>query len=304
MSVYMVSATALPYWLGVCKSCVRPIRIHDEHRTGDHVTYTCPECGNAVSLERLYGTVNAMECDPRCMGAAGPSCSCSCGGVNHGGAWQETGEILADALARYRAEQERKAAERERKASIARKRRDDAFALWRKDHESTVAELLGTDWLFDKYPNGFLAELADMLYAHEALTDRQMEAAERILAKRHAAAQRQASRKLNAVAIPEGRHEVTGTIVHIFRVQDNYSYYGGDIIKMVVDCGTYSVSGTAPTALLLGIREREIAAKREYDCDHSPKGYRIKFRATLKPGDELGKGRFSRPTNVEILGHE
>lgn len=47
---------------------------------------TCA-CGSAaVEVRVVKGTVVASRaCDARCMGATGPTCSCSCGGENHGG---------------------------------------------------------------------------------------------------------------------------------------------------------------------------------------------------------------------------
>jgi len=45
----------------------------------------CP-CGSVGAVK--YLTVKIVEektCNGICMGATGPSCSCSCGGENHGG---------------------------------------------------------------------------------------------------------------------------------------------------------------------------------------------------------------------------
>jgi hypothetical protein len=48
--------------------------------------FHCP-CGKAAMVK--YMTVTVAEeraCNGICMGATGPSCSCSCGGENHGAA--------------------------------------------------------------------------------------------------------------------------------------------------------------------------------------------------------------------------
>lgn len=52
------------------------------------VLVPCRGCGNPLSLDRfqsLYGrTVTEIVCGGKCMNATGPSCDCSCGGMNHG----------------------------------------------------------------------------------------------------------------------------------------------------------------------------------------------------------------------------
>lgn len=53
----------------------------------DAAVRECPACTKKVRGFPVKGTVNAHECDPRCMGATGPRCECSCGGANHGGAF-------------------------------------------------------------------------------------------------------------------------------------------------------------------------------------------------------------------------
>lgn len=47
----------------------------------------CPQCSKRAVGRRVVGTTTAHECDPRCMGATGPRCECSCGGANHGGSF-------------------------------------------------------------------------------------------------------------------------------------------------------------------------------------------------------------------------
>ncbi len=234
------------------------------------------------------------------MGATGPSCSCSCGGSNHGGVWSETGEILAGALARYRAELAAKQANRDCEARRQRESRDAAFNAWRAEHEATVSELLAGDWLAGQFPNDFLADLTDQLSEHKPLSDRQIDAAERTLAKRHAATKRTAERKATATEVPAGRLTVEGTIVGIFEVPDNFSYYDRTIVKMIVDTGTYTVMGTVPTSTILEVREYEIKNHTTYNGPRDLKGHKVQFTATITPGSELGKGYFKRPTKVTV----
>ena len=55
--------------------------------TKDHRT-ACSVCGRSLRTEfgkLLYGRiVEEIVCGGKCMGATGPSCDCSCGGMNHG----------------------------------------------------------------------------------------------------------------------------------------------------------------------------------------------------------------------------
>lgn len=47
----------------------------------------CPNCGDRHKTLRRIKFSNEPSshgCDPRCMGATGFDCECSCGGVNHG----------------------------------------------------------------------------------------------------------------------------------------------------------------------------------------------------------------------------
>jgi len=45
------------------------------------------DCGHPLKVVRVKATHNPdRPCDPRCAGATGPSCSCSCDGKNHGAA--------------------------------------------------------------------------------------------------------------------------------------------------------------------------------------------------------------------------
>ena len=54
----------------------------------DRETVPCSKCGTVMYLaffQPIRGVVRAdCPCDPRCTGAHGPSCECSCGGANHG----------------------------------------------------------------------------------------------------------------------------------------------------------------------------------------------------------------------------
>lgn len=42
------------------------------------------DCGSHAIAKAVKVTFRAIACDGRCTSAMGPSCSCSCGGRNHG----------------------------------------------------------------------------------------------------------------------------------------------------------------------------------------------------------------------------
>jgi hypothetical protein len=297
-SIYVASARALSVFLGKCETCPRPIRITADGITADRAVFPCVDCSTPVKCERLYGTVNKMECDPRCMGATGPSCSCACGGENHAGAWSQPGHMLAGELEAYRAGIQRREDERQAKLTRERKQVADAFSAWKADgRETLVSDLLATDWWDGRYPNSFLADMADIVRSGKPLTERQADAAERTIQGRKDAANRAAEREATAVDVPAGRIKITGTIAAIYRVADNFSYHGGDIRKMVVDTGTYRVRGTIPTSLL---DDGKGSLRAMYDDDL--KGRQVTLTATLQPdGKEKGSGYFKRPTGAKFV---
>ncbi len=47
----------------------------------------CPECNASTTGNTIVGKRTGSKCDPRCTGAAGFDCECSCGGTNHGSDW-------------------------------------------------------------------------------------------------------------------------------------------------------------------------------------------------------------------------
>lgn len=55
------------------------------YRTNDGFLARCPNRHKVFVLRRIKGTYSeAHECDARCLNAKGHSCTCSCGGLNHG----------------------------------------------------------------------------------------------------------------------------------------------------------------------------------------------------------------------------
>jgi len=112
-------------YVGRCDHCVRPVAVEvsDSERLSAYRRQPCPQCGRSVRLERLYGVVTEMTCDPRCEGAIGPVCSCACGGANHSKAFVGSDEVTASAIAKYRAAfNKRSEAAAQRKAAALKQR--------------------------------------------------------------------------------------------------------------------------------------------------------------------------------------
>ena len=294
LTTYIARTRALPVFLGKCETCVRPVRAEDDAERQDHVRRPCPDCGSMVKVERLYGTVSEMQCDARCEGAGGPSCDCACGGINHGGAWSKPGHMLASELAAYRAGIAKREAERQQRRDREARQQRSEFDRWQQQHAALAADLLATDWYEGKYPNGFLADLADMVRHHKILSERQAEAAARTIAKRRDMAAEAERRAATAVDVPTGRHTVTGTVVAKYWQADAFNPYGHDKLCITVDTGTYRVRGTCPHALWFHGSSN--------DNRTIEKGDRVTFSADLKPdGKEVGSGYFKRPTKPAFV---
>ncbi len=278
---YIAAAAPLPVFLGTCKPCQRPARVRSEDARGDTMTASCPDCGAAVALERVYGTTSRMQCDPRCEGATGPVCSCGCGGINHGGAWAKSGEMLAGALARYRdAQAAKRAAAEAREESRTRKART-AFSAWYEENRADLDWLTGTDWYG---VDGFLEELADKVNDGKMLSERQLACVPRNRARYERRAAERAERDANATEVPAGRQEVTGVVLAV-KTEDSPFGYNRMVTKVLLDAGTYRIWGTLPAAI-----------------GYADRGDRVKFTATLEPkAGETGFGFFSRPAKAVFV---
>lgn len=104
-------------YLGSCATCDRPYRVDlGEKATSQQQCVMCPGgCSHTIIVDRLAAVTTTESCDSRCMGATGPSCSCACGGANHGAGWGTTATRLEleSAVASLRARQDRLAKQRE-----------------------------------------------------------------------------------------------------------------------------------------------------------------------------------------------
>ena len=241
-TIYMTSARPTTGYLGRCGPCMRPVR--DTAIGGsDHLAISCPDCGQALTAQRVYGTTNAMECDPRCEGAYGPICVCGCGGVNHGGSWSKAGTMLADELAAYRAAQSAVEAKREARAVAKREAAQSAFGAWREAHP-TLAKLLSSQ----DVDGSFMTDMSWQVLRGEPLTERQTEVAERIMREDAERVARIAAEAANAKPVPTGKAiQVTGEIVSV-RVDDS-PYGPGMVCKMLVKGVGWKVWVSVPKAI-------------------------------------------------------
>ena len=296
-TTFIANAKPTTIFLATCAKCVRPWRVekHDG-RHGSYINGLCPDCLSPITYDRLMAVTKRMECTGACMGAYGPSCSCSCGGINHGAVWSETGEMLESALEKYRAEIAKREAVANAKRDAKARKAQAEWNAWVDENREAYEFLMSEDWLSLDRPDGFLADLREQVESHKMLSERQTQCALRNKDRRIKWAKESAARAAKATEVPTGRQEITGTIVGLYTVPDNFSYNGGDIRKMVVDCGTYTVSGSIPHALFVG---DDGYVRAIYDDEF--KGRKVAFTATLKPGKTKGKGYYSRPSKARYL---
>lgn len=215
----IVDADPLDIFLGVCRQCQRPKRETDTgfplSAWADKHTSTCPQCNGNVAMERVYGIEIGMGCDDRCTSATGSHCECACGGVNHGGIWSEKDQILAGALASYRATMLKREERKQERRKDKERDRVDAYRAWRQ--QSPQKELV--DYLHEYYKrvkagtepyvNRFFDSLiADQLMLHRPLTDKQLTAAIRTMERRQYMDRKRIERAAAAPAVEVPKVEI------------------------------------------------------------------------------------------------
>ncbi|CAM3410776.1 hypothetical protein KIPE111705_07095 [Kibdelosporangium persicum] len=285
------------HYLGVCTPCTRPIRT-DNTTGARRIAASCPECGNGITCERLVAVTTVDVCDARCMNATGPSCSCACGGANHGGTWgvrTRTDLQFVSALENYRAQVTRTQAKKAAKAQREADRRKAAFAEWATDNEvqTVLSFLRSTD-----INNSFLDDMSALIEQGRMLTDRQVagvakfaENARKADARRAEAQKRQAEGK----PAPVGKAvAVEGVIVNV-KTTDGYTY-GSVTTRMLVDCvDGYRVYVTVPRSLTPVITVDTLPALR---------GRKVRFVADLEPARNSDDSSFTygkRPRKAQFV---
>lgn len=295
------TVSATNYYLGTCERCDRPYRVVrgseyvDARTLPLFLVIDCPgSCGLTLKVERLAAVFTEEVCDPRCMGAAGPSCSCACGGANHGAAWGTTATTyeLESAIKALRARQDRIERQRQQRATAKAERKAKVFAAWVADGNQDLVDYLNNGTDFDE----FLGSMADIVARTERLTERQADTVRRNMERTAQREARQAAYDATKKAAPLGKGiTVEGIIISIKGEQDQFSYYDKTVWKMTVQCDGYRVWGTVPSILV-----RNPIKNEQYE---NLKGQRVRFVATLEPskGGDPSFVIAKRPTKAEKI---
>lgn len=292
-------ATATNRFMGKCKVCALPASAVIADAAGDKTTAPCARCTATVTLKRLYAVKTQTTCNGKCMTAVGPSCSCSCGGENHGGRVNiVTTYSTAETLDAIKAHQDKQDARRAAAAERAAKRAGAAWDAWVAEGNTDVAEYLAgvnrddcSDFLYD------MARQADR---RKPLSPRQADAVRRCAAwdaeRKAKSAARQAeaeAARAAGVTAPSGKQTVTGTVVNV-KAQDNM-YGPGCTYKMLVklDSGA-KVWTTVPSKI------RDVNQTTQNNLC-GLRDVRIQLTATFEPSrDDVTFGFAKRPTAVLI----
>lgn len=186
-------------FIGKCAPCVLPVAVELPDADSDtmSVTVDCRQCGDAVTLSRIYGTVTRDDCDGTCMGATGRLCGCGCGGKNHGkwfGSTTTHGEVTADyvaAVERYRTTTAKRAATTQARRARKEESRLEALAAAIEAFHADHAEIL--DAMYECREGDSI--LSDMLARFEregALSPRTLAYAESLVKRVRGAREREA----------------------------------------------------------------------------------------------------------------
>ncbi|MFJ9521239.1 hypothetical protein ACIRPK_23690 [Kitasatospora sp. NPDC101801] len=251
MTGMIIDASPTPYFLARCIPCARPVRTEAPNPP-------CPECGRALSSERLYAVTRDESCDGACMNAFGPSCSCSCGGENHGKSFgsQSTREETERAVNAYRARVAKEEEKRAKKAAAKRARAEREFAAW-STAQPGRAELLA--YLADgPHDSSFVVDMARQVSRLEPPTERQEAAVGRCMEYAHRRAEeaeRRTQEAATAAPVPTGKAlEITGEI--ILAKYEDLDYGSGGRYKMLVRGeGGWRVWSTVPATLTREIKD-------------------------------------------------
>lgn len=287
--------TSTNLYLGTCAKCDRPYRIDlGDKPAGQRKCVMCPgNCGQTIIVERLAAVTTTEHCDSRCMGATGPSCSCACGGANHGAGWGTTATRLEleSAVAALRARQDRLAKQQAARTAQKASRKAAIFTDWLKEGNQDIADYLNN--LLGDYSSEFISNMADVIRAQKPLSERQAEVVRRIMKEETERAAKKAAYEATKTAAPLGKGiTIEGTIIS---VKDRPGYaYGTTDWKMTVECDGYRVWGSVPSSLVGNI----ITA----GCYDRLKGQRVRFVAEVLPSkDDVSFAIYKRPKQAEKL---
>lgn len=316
MSAIVIDRTPTNRFLGICTPCNRPVAVEVEAE-GREVTENCTECAQPVTLERLVAVTTTEACNGDCMGAVGPSCSCGCGGKNHGKSFvaHKTHYEVEKAVEKYRkasikrAAAAKKAAETRaaKKAAAKQERIDGWFASLEGAEAATITWLLEDPAVEE---NGFLCDMRSYVRRFKngnskydsPLTERQLAAVVKCHAREIEFAARQAERAAEAAAaapVPLGNGlTVEGEIVHT-KTQDGYGYHALEHKMLIRGDDGWKVWVTIPGNLLPAVYNTV-----EWDLHmKSLKGRRVRFVANVELGrdGDVSFGIAKRPRKAELI---
>jgi hypothetical protein len=294
----VVDAEPLDIFMGVCKKCIRPRRETDTPYTlqawNDEHRSVCDECGARVDMQRVYGVELGMSCDDRCMGATGNHCECSCGGVNHGAMWSWTGELLANALKAFRRTADKRKQTAEDKKALKVNSKLTAFQAWANEMpQKPIVDYLRDYDRHTDYPNPFLDSLVRWLKAHKPLTDKQLAAAQRTIARRIQSANHE--NRLSNVAPEVTPRDIEGMTLGVF------TYLGKVYVAKPNRAGTRSYANEV--VLLKGTdRQNENGEKVTFELQYAP-GIVGKLREEHRMTDEDINAFMIKYRKCIVCGH-
>lgn len=254
------------------------------------LTETCWKCGGSkvVNYGRVYLDKRYVNREGATTRVVSERWCFACGGT--GSQYVHKHRFTAQASTRYKKKLAREA-EDARKAAEDRERWD-AFAAEHTEVAEYLAAAEGDD---------FLSSLKGAAERFGSLTEKQMAAVERNMARDKAEREREA--KLAAGAeFPADGETVTGEVVSY---KSYPGYAGGTEFKMVVllDSG-FKVFGRVPEALWRAAGDlTDEARERGEDLHYSPDDFRVSFSAKFtRSEDDPGFGYFKSPRGVKSLG--
>jgi DNA-directed RNA polymerase subunit RPC12/RpoP len=286
--------------VGGCEHCGTPNAVDNVDK--DTVS-ECRHCGVKIVLKWVFGNKSDIPCDGRCMGATSDSCSCACGGRNHG-AWNLRIELVpvwdrAKAEANTRSKREQHEARQRVKAEANRNRKRDAQEVLLEQWPDLV-------WLsylqnLDDYIWSRFLEDMRSAFVTGKMTPRQAETGAAAVMRAMEQYEREHAReRADAELVQAGVHvpevegmTVVGTVYHTkYDTDYRYSYSGRTVARMFVETTMgFRLMGTPPPALVRAVGGQLSALK----------GCKVRFVADVQPSknDQLfGFWKFAKQAEV------
>jgi hypothetical protein len=294
--------------VGACTACGHGIA--SDGVTGGTVA-TCPNCHRRVTLHYVYGEHSETPCDGSCMAAIGRICSCACGGVNHG-RWNLPIELVPVwERDNARKAQAKRVTDHTKRADTKRAKQETAADAGRAallaEHPA-LASILDEAWFEANAWGRFMDDMRDALRAGW-MSPRQARAASdavvRADRKRELTAKREAEKAAlvaAGVAVVPGRRVITGEIIGVKEVDDNFSRFGATIVKITVreESGA-KVWGTLPKSVWDDDAPQERGQGAYTAWFNALRGRTISMTATVEQGDrDPAFGFYKRPAKITL----